>query len=79
MGEVTGIRIELADCTRVLCEEAQNREITQASIALTYALALRSGEKTDWEKVNGEILKRWRFSGLERIKRMAWKRLQKAG
>ncbi len=48
---------------------------TQRQVAQTYALAMRSmqhGEKPDWKRINAAILKRWKPSGLIRIKKMAW-------
>ena len=65
------MRIELADTTRTLVDEIQNGA-PQRSVAMTYALAIRSSDKTDWCVVNQAILTRWKLSGLERIKRMAW-------
>lgn len=66
------ITIELADCTNVLLREIAMPEMKQKQIAQTYALALRSTWPTDWAKVNKAIMERWSFSGLNRIKNMAW-------
>lgn len=44
---------------------------TQRSVAMTYALALKSDWPTDWKRVNAAIVKRWP-KGLARIKEMAW-------
>jgi hypothetical protein len=44
-------------------------------IAVTYALALRSSDPTDWQQVNEAVIERWSFSGLEWIKKQAWKKV----
>ena len=44
---------------------------TQKSVAMTYALALKSDWPTDWGRVNAAIRARWP-RGLDRIKAMAW-------
>ena len=64
---------ELCNCTNVLLNEISNKEIKQKDVALTYMLALRSSDKTDWKLVNEAIIMRWSLSGLKRIKDMAWK------
>jgi len=71
------IRVELVCCTKVLLSEVANPKITQTSLATTYALALCSSEKTDWAKVNEAIVARWSRSGLERVKKKAWKRMER--
>lgn len=69
-----GVIIELACCESVLLNEIGIKEITQRQLAQTYALSLRSSERDsiDWKKVNEAIIKRWSFSGLNRIKNWAW-------
>lgn len=67
--------IELAACTATLLSEIAKPEFAQQDIAITYALALRSSEPTDWAAVNAAIVERWSRSGLERVKKMAWKRV----
>lgn len=67
------ITISLCRPTKTILNELEHSEIKQKSVALTYALAIRSREATDWETVNQAIIGRWSISGLERIKRMAWK------
>lgn len=56
-------------------EEVIENEIrlgaTQKSVAMTYALALKSDWPTDWKRVNDAIVKRWP-KGLKRIKELAW-------
>lgn len=70
------LRIELACCTSVLLNEISLRELKQKDVALTYAMAMRSSESTDWTKVNEAIIERWSQAGLQRIKTMAWKRIE---
>ena len=64
---------ELCNCTNVLLNEISNKELKQKDVALTYMLAIRSSDKTDWKLVNEAIIKRWSVAGLKRIKDMAWK------
>lgn len=64
---------ELMNCTAFLLGEIADDRLAQKDIELSYALALRSSEATDWEKVNAAIIARWSKSGLERIKKAAWK------
>ena len=64
---------ELCNCTNVLLNEISHKELKQKDIALTYMLAIRSSDKTDWKSVNEAIIKRWSLSGLKRVKDMAWK------
>lgn len=45
--------------------------VTQKSVAMTYALALRSSYPTDWKRVNAAIMARWSRTGLERVKKLA--------
>lgn len=66
---------ELCDCENTLLREIRDKAFKQKSIAMTYALAMRSSEMKDglidWAKVNQAIIGRWSNSGLERIKKMA--------
>lgn len=57
----------------VIENEIADPKVTQTSVAMTYAFALMSPSIVDWERMNRAILSRWKPSGLERIKRMAWK------
>jgi len=63
---------EIECCTSTLCREAADRTIPQRSLAVTYALAMRSGEKTDWRKVNRAIIAHRSRAALNNIKRLAW-------
>lgn len=60
----------------MLLQEISDRHFSQKSVALTYAMAMCSNETKDWHAINTAIVKRWSESGLERIKRMAWKRIE---
>ena len=64
-----------ADCERTILEEIASGH-TQASVALTYAMSIRSSERKtiNWLKVNTAIRKRWTGkTALGRVKRMAWR------
>jgi len=67
---------ELTNPTDTLIMEISLPEIKQPSLALTYAMALCCSAKTDWRAVNQAIIARWSFSGLERVKKLAWKRVE---
>ena len=70
------MHIVLENPTWVLLNEIGMKEITQKSLALTYALAITGSELTDWKAVNQAIIQRWSESGLERVKGMAWAMIQ---
>lgn len=72
MSNVRDFTMELACCTGTLLNDISIPEMTKRSLAQTYALALRSSEKTDWKIVNEAIIKRWSMSTLKDIKKMAW-------
>lgn len=67
----------LSDPAGMIETECADKSITQKSVALTYALALRAkaigGVEVDFKRANRAILDRWSMSGLERIKTLAWK------
>ena len=67
------MRIELADCQRVLLDEIAEPKYTHTGIAATYAMAICSSDTVDWKAVNRAIVKRWSISELMRIKRQAWR------
>lgn len=66
---------ELEDPTNTLLREIAMPETTRDTLAKTYALAinLRPIGRTRWPAVNDAIRTRWSRSGLEYIKRKAWK------
>ena len=51
---------------------------TSGDVILCYVDALRAygPDGVDWHAINGAILRRWKPSTLERIKRAAWKRVK---
>ena len=49
---------------------------TQADVARYYADLIMCGN-TDWKEINCAIKSRWSVSGLVRVKRMAWKIVNK--
>jgi hypothetical protein len=67
------MRIELMCCEAVLLQEIANKRFKRNDIALTYYLAMRSGERVDWATVNRAIMDRWSESALRYIKTRAWK------
>lgn len=58
----------------IILEAVDDYGSTRDSVALVYAMALRTNYATDWRKVNTAIIERWSPSALEYIKRKAWKR-----
>lgn len=64
----------LADPTGQIERECADGEFTQASVSLTYALAIRDEPfvPVDWKRVNAAIANRWP-KGLDRVKKMAWR------
>lgn len=66
-------RLEITHCTQTLLAEIAMPEATRDSVGVTYELALASSEATDWPTVNRAIMERWSRSGLEYVKRVAWK------
>ncbi len=72
--------MELACCEMVLLNEISMPEITQKSLAMTYAMAICSSEAKeliDWKKVNEAIVARWSQSAVTRVKEMAWKLIER--
>lgn len=58
-------------CVESVVENEIEQGATQKSVALTYALGLRSSWPTDWKRVNAAITKRWP-KGLGSVKKLAW-------
>lgn len=69
-------QINLVCCTQVIQQEVACKQARQRDVALSYAMAIKSAaqgaDKPDWAAINGAILTRWKMSGLERIKKLAW-------
>jgi len=79
--ETAEVRFLMADCTRTVLAEIAEK-LPQREVAKSYGLALVSaahgGDNPDWSAINRAILDRWSMSGLERIKREAWKLANRA-
>ena len=67
------MNVELACCTSTLLREISDSSLKRKDIAMTYRLAMASSESVDWESVNKAIIERWSLSGLDYIKKLAWK------
>ena len=72
------MRMVLSDPTGQIERECAQPEVTQADVAMTYALALRDEAlvPVDWKRANAAILTRWP-KGLARVKERAWKLIAK--
>jgi thymidine phosphorylase len=60
--------------TKTILREIAMPEMKRRSIAMTYALCMRSaaaGEAVDWAAINKAIMDRWSVSGLAWIKTQA--------
>lgn len=66
------VTVELMNTTETILHEINHKKSTKKDIAKTYALAIKSSDKTDWKKVNLAIIDRWSISALEDIKKWAW-------
>ena len=66
-------RIELADPQAQLLEDIATPAMKRRDVAMTYRLALRGAGRVDWPAVNRAIIARWSLSGLDWIKREAFK------
>jgi hypothetical protein len=80
--ETAETRILMVDCTRTILT-AIREGLPQREIANDYGLALVSAahgaDTPDWPAINRAILGRWSMSGLDRIKRDAWKAASRRG
>jgi hypothetical protein len=73
------LTIEMHNPQRQLLEEVKLPGITQDSVALTYAFIMaQEGNSADWPKINQAIIARWP-KGLNRVKKIAWKQMEKWG
>lgn len=59
-------------CVEMVVENECAQDCAWKSLALTYALALRSDWPTDWKRVNAAISAKFGVRGLVRIKTLAW-------
>lgn len=73
MEEVEPLQFMLRNCERMLLEEIAAPLVTPKDVCQTYALTLKSSERStvDWAKVNEAIITRWSRAVLDRIKRCA--------
>ena len=67
------VKIELMKCEKTIIEEIGKKQFKRNNVAISYALCIVSLEKVNWTKVNNLIIERWSISGLEYIKKKAWK------
>jgi len=72
------MEIELMDVENVIKQEIEAKA-KQKTIALTYAFALVASYEVDFRTINQMIIKRWSLSGLDRVKKMAWKLVEEKG
>jgi len=72
------VTVEMFHPQDQLLRELRWPGITQASVAITYAFLIeQEGSAADWPKVNAAIQARWKGrTALDRIEKMAWKRLR---
>ncbi len=66
------LELDIFNAEATLLYEIKQTGATRLSVAKTYAMALRSPEKTDWPAVNRAILERWSLHALGWIKRLAY-------
>ena len=73
------LRIEMVNCEWTILNEIE-QGCAQKSVAMTYGFGLLSSEELtmDWRKINRAIIDRWSLSGLDRVKKMAWKHVKGA-
>ena len=73
-------RINLIGCTDVILQELTWKQTTRKSVALTYAMAMKSAaqkaDTPDWRKINEAIIAKWGMKGLERVKTRAWRLIE---
>jgi hypothetical protein len=66
------MKITLLNTEELILREIKDRKMNQIDIAKTYSIILKQGDDVDWGKINRAILSRWKPSGLDKIKRLAW-------
>ena len=67
------VRIELMNLERVILEEINTKAFKQKDIAQTYSFVIKQNYPIDIKKINKAIVNRWSLSGLNTIKKLAWK------
>ena len=75
--KISGFTIELLCCESIILDEINHKECKRKDVALTYYFCMNSSEEIDWGVINRAIIKRWSFSGLEYIKKEAYKWAEK--
>lgn len=72
-------QINLVCCTQVILNEIA-QGISQKSVALSYAMAIKSeaqgADEPDWPAINQAVIARWSRAGLIRVKNRAWRILE---
>ena len=74
---MSDVHVRLADPEGQLLAEIADPATTARSLVLTYAFALLDQDRVDWPKVNRAIIGRWSPAALDRIKRDAWRRVER--
>jgi hypothetical protein len=67
----------LPDPEAAILEDVANPDVTRDDVATAYALGLLSEGAVNWPTVNAAIIERWSTSGLEYVKRIAWRKITK--
>jgi hypothetical protein len=69
------LRVEMVDPLGQIVRECANKALTQRSVAMTYAFAIRQESPTDprWRVANEALVARWGERGRDQVKGMAWK------
>lgn len=69
-------KIQLICPERTILEEIKDKQFKRDDIAVTYFMCLCSEEQINWAKINHAIINRWSKSGLNYIKKLAWKQFE---
>jgi len=69
--------MEMVCCEITILNEISHKECKRNDIALTYYFCMVSSEDINYAKINKAIIERWSFSGLEYIKKEAYKWFKK--
>lgn len=72
------MRITLAQPTETILREIAQAEMKRTDVAMTYAMCLTMADDyVDWPSINAAIIERWSRSGLEWVKREAWRLVER--
>lgn len=69
--QIEGCEVQLRDCESLIIQEAADKKITLASLALTYYWCRVSDERPDFGKINRAIMEHRGQSGLINVKKKA--------